>query len=316
MPQQYQPFLGNFATYGQGPEHDFFLEGLLTGDELLNTDPTVPPGSNPYDGTGYNEGSPGAPGGGMAGLGISDPDTDPTADKSRTTTNNPNDLLGFGVVGGLLGLGNELANLGIDRDITGYGLTDVNSADLGFGSTGMGGMGADLGFGGDNEGRGGGPGGPAGAGPGPGSPDNEGRGGGPGAPDGTGGGVGSDGGIGGGGGPDGGVDGGGPGGSGTGGQADGGLIRRYGMGGYVPGDRGGMDDSVPAAIDGMQPAALSSGEYVIDAATVALLGDGNSAAGAKKLDQLRDMVRKQATGSTKQPRKQTKTLASMVDKIR
>jgi hypothetical protein len=312
MPQQYQPFLGNFATYGQGPEHDFFLEGLLTGDELLNTDPTVPPGStNPYDGTGYNEGSPGAPGGGMAGLGISDPDTDPTADKSRTTTNNVNDLMGFGVVGGLLGLGNELAALGIDRDVVGYGNTDPNTSDLGFGSTGMGGMGADLGFGGDNEGRGGGPGAPAGADPGfSGSPDNEGRGGGPGAPDGADGGVGGPGT--GGGDNGGGVDGGGPGGSGTGGQADGGLIRRYGMGGYVPGDHGGMDDTVPAAIDGMQPAALSSGEFVIPADVIAMLGDGNSAAGAKKVEAAISKIRKTKYGRDKQPPKMQRTLADML----
>jgi hypothetical protein len=40
------------------------------------------------------------------------------------------------------------------------------------------------------------------------------------------------------------------------------------------------------------PAVLSDGEYVIDAETVALLGDGSSKAGAKKLDDLRIKVRK------------------------
>ena len=40
------------------------------------------------------------------------------------------------------------------------------------------------------------------------------------------------------------------------------------------------------------PAVLSDGEYVIDAETVALLGDGSSRAGAKKLDDLRIKVRK------------------------
>jgi hypothetical protein len=40
------------------------------------------------------------------------------------------------------------------------------------------------------------------------------------------------------------------------------------------------------------PAVLSDGEYVIDAETVALLGDGSSKAGAKKLDELRIKVRK------------------------
>ena len=40
------------------------------------------------------------------------------------------------------------------------------------------------------------------------------------------------------------------------------------------------------------PAVLSDGEYVIDAETVALLGDGSSKAGAKKLDQMRVNIRK------------------------
>ena len=40
------------------------------------------------------------------------------------------------------------------------------------------------------------------------------------------------------------------------------------------------------------PAVLSDGEYVVDAETVALLGDGSSKAGAKKLDDLRVKVRK------------------------
>jgi len=40
------------------------------------------------------------------------------------------------------------------------------------------------------------------------------------------------------------------------------------------------------------PAVLSDGEYVIDAETVALLGDGSSKAGAKKLDEMRINVRK------------------------
>jgi hypothetical protein len=40
------------------------------------------------------------------------------------------------------------------------------------------------------------------------------------------------------------------------------------------------------------PAMLSDGEYVIDAETVALLGDGSSKAGANRLDQFRINVRK------------------------
>lgn len=77
----------------------------------------------------------------------------------------------------------------------------------------------------------------------------------------------------------------------------------YARGGYVPGKSGGMDDDVPAIIDGKEPARLSSGEFVFDAATVAALGDGNNAAGAKKLDGLRKAIRKKAYGHERQPPK-------------
>lgn len=75
----------------------------------------------------------------------------------------------------------------------------------------------------------------------------------------------------------------------------------WARGGYVPGSSGGMDDDVPAIIDGKGPARLSSGEFVFDAATVAALGDGNNTAGAKKLDGLRKAIRKKAYGHEKQP---------------
>jgi hypothetical protein len=53
----------------------------------------------------------------------------------------------------------------------------------------------------------------------------------------------------------------------------------------VQGTGTGRSDSIPAK--------LSDGEYVVDAETVALLGDGSSKAGAQKLDQLRVNIRKQ-----------------------
>lgn len=46
----------------------------------------------------------------------------------------------------------------------------------------------------------------------------------------------------------------------------------------------GRDDTISAK--------LSDGEYVMDAETVAMLGDGSTAAGAKKLDQMRAQLRK------------------------
>ena len=52
----------------------------------------------------------------------------------------------------------------------------------------------------------------------------------------------------------------------------------------VQGRGTGRSDSIPAV--------LSDGEYVMDAETVALLGDGSSSAGARKLDQFRANLRK------------------------
>lgn len=58
---------------------------------------------------------------------------------------------------------------------------------------------------------------------------------------------------------------------------------------YVRGGGTGTSDSIPAR--------LSDGEYVIDSATVSMLGDGSSDAGAKKLDQMREEIRKHKGGA-------------------
>jgi len=58
---------------------------------------------------------------------------------------------------------------------------------------------------------------------------------------------------------------------------------------YVRGGGTGTSDSIPAK--------LSDGEYVIDAQTVSMLGDGSSDAGAKKLDEMREAIRKQKGGA-------------------
>lgn len=55
------------------------------------------------------------------------------------------------------------------------------------------------------------------------------------------------------------------------------------MPGMVTGEGGGQDDMVEAR--------LSPGEYVFDAESVAMLGDGDNAAGARKLDELRAQLR-------------------------
>ena len=62
-------------------------------------------------------------------------------------------------------------------------------------------------------------------------------------------------------------------------------------------------DSVPATIDGQEDLLVSKDEYVIDAPTVAMIGNGSSDAGAEKLDNMREEVRKAATGSRVQPKK-------------
>jgi hypothetical protein len=52
----------------------------------------------------------------------------------------------------------------------------------------------------------------------------------------------------------------------------------------VQGDGGGQDDLIPAQ--------LADGEYVFDAEIVAALGDGSNKEGAKKLDAMREAIRK------------------------
>ena len=68
--------------------------------------------------------------------------------------------------------------------------------------------------------------------------------------------------------------------------------------GMTEGGGDGMSDSVPATIDGKQDLLVSKDEYVVDAPTVAMIGNGSSAAGAEKLDKLREEIRKQSIGST------------------
>jgi hypothetical protein len=73
---------------------------------------------------------------------------------------------------------------------------------------------------------------------------------------------------------------------------------RFAQGGAFAAKRGGSSrDSFAVNGPGTGrsddiPAVLSDGEYVIDAETVALLGDGSSKAGAKKLDEMRVKLRK------------------------
>jgi hypothetical protein len=71
-------------------------------------------------------------------------------------------------------------------------------------------------------------------------------------------------------------------------------------GGYLDGQGDGMSDSIPATIEGKQPARLSNSEFVIPADVVSHLGNGSSEAGSKRLYSMLDRVRKARTGNKKQ----------------
>ena len=90
--------------------------------------------------------------------------------------------------------------------------------------------------------------------------------------------------------------------------AQGGLIQLAQGGefsGMVPGDGGGMEDNVYMPIkEGREQVgtlAVSPSEYVVDSYTMAALGNGNPAEGARVMDDTIKQVRKQAYGSTQQP---------------
>lgn len=81
--------------------------------------------------------------------------------------------------------------------------------------------------------------------------------------------------------------------------ADGGLTA-LARGRYLDGATDGMADKIPARIDGKQEARLSHGEFVIPADVVGHLGNGNSEAGAKRLYDMMERIRKARTGTAKQ----------------
>jgi hypothetical protein len=74
----------------------------------------------------------------------------------------------------------------------------------------------------------------------------------------------------------------------------------YAEGGYLDGQGDGMSDSIPATIEGKQPARLADGEFVVPADVVSHLGNGSSKAGSKRLYKMLDKVRRARTGHTKQ----------------
>jgi hypothetical protein len=75
-------------------------------------------------------------------------------------------------------------------------------------------------------------------------------------------------------------------------------------GGPIRGIGGGQDDKIPAL--------LSDGEYVVSAQDVSDLGDGSNKEGARRLDEMRKLIRKRAgrknIRSIAKPQKNVKSL--------
>jgi len=74
----------------------------------------------------------------------------------------------------------------------------------------------------------------------------------------------------------------------------------YAQGGMLQGPGDGMSDSIPATIEGQQPARLADGEFVVPADVVSHLGNGSTKAGSQRLYGMLDKVRKARTGTKKQ----------------
>ena len=63
-----------------------------------------------------------------------------------------------------------------------------------------------------------------------------------------------------------------------------------------PGD--GVSDSIPATINGGQPAALADGEFVVPARIVSELGNGSTEAGARQLYAMLDRIQNRRAKTT------------------
>lgn len=72
----------------------------------------------------------------------------------------------------------------------------------------------------------------------------------------------------------------------------------FAAGGSVSGPGSGLDDAIPAVINGRQPAKLSSGEYVVPAHAVSALGNGSTEDGVRHLNGMVDDLMMQKYGTT------------------
>jgi len=87
-------------------------------------------------------------------------------------------------------------------------------------------------------------------------------------------------------------------------------------GGLLHGPGTGQSDEIEGVTRSGRPVLLSDGEYVIDAPTVAALGDGSTDAGARRLDQLRHQIRRGAYGNEKQAKPMKKGGAALVVRLK
>ncbi len=71
--------------------------------------------------------------------------------------------------------------------------------------------------------------------------------------------------------------------------------------GKLDGAGDGMEDLIPASIEGKQDVLLSDGEFIVPADVVSGLGNGSSDAGARELERMLERVRTARHGSPDQP---------------
>lgn len=70
----------------------------------------------------------------------------------------------------------------------------------------------------------------------------------------------------------------------------------------IKGKGDGMDDKIPATIEGKQPARVANDEAYVPKAMVAKIGDGDVKRGARRLYAMMDKIRKARTGNAEQGR--------------
>ena len=84
--------------------------------------------------------------------------------------------------------------------------------------------------------------------------------------------------------------------------------------GLLQGEGGGMDDIIPAVIDGKEPILVSRNEYVVPADVVSSLGDGSTNEGADMLDSLVANTRIEKNGTPTQPKPLQSSMLDLMDR--